>query len=167
MSATGSPSPLTAGPPVGEPVYYEQYEIGHEWTTLGRTITEADVVLHAGQIGDRSPHHLDEHWSRQGPFGKRIAHGTMILAMSDGLMVQTINSVAFSYGYDRVRFIRPVFIGDTIYVGVKVTEKRPNPKQPGHGFVLEQVTVVNQHGDAVLAYTYINHVEMMSAGGAA
>ena len=61
-----------------------------------------------------------------------------------------VNPVAFSYGYDRLRFIRPVFIGDTITVRVTITEKRDS-KSPQHGFVVELCQVYNQHGEAVLA----------------
>ena len=56
--------------------HFEEYEIGETRTTLGRTITEADVVLHAGQTGDFYPHHIDAEWVKTQPFGRRIAHGT-------------------------------------------------------------------------------------------
>jgi acyl dehydratase len=140
-------------------IYFEDYEVGRTRTTLGRTITETDIVLHAGQIGDLYPHHLDEEWSRTGPFGTRIAHGTLVFAIASGLIAHEINPVSFSYGYDRLRFIRPVFIGDTVRVLVEVTETRPNPKRPASGFVHEQGTVVNQHGETVLAFTHIALVD--------
>ena len=140
-------------------IYFGDYEIGHTYTTLGRTITDADVVLHAGQIGDLYPHHLDEEWSKQGPFGARVAHGTLVFSIASGLIAHEVNPVSFSYGYDRVRFIRPVFIGDTISVVVEVTETRDDPKRPDHGFVHEQATVLNQHGETVAAFTHIALVE--------
>lgn len=140
-------------------IYFDDYEVGQTHTTLGRTITDADVVFHAGQIGDLYPHHLDEEWSKHGPFGTRVAHGTLVFSIASGLIAHDVNPVSFSYGYDRVRFVRPVFIGDTITVVVEVTEKRNDPKRPDRGFVHEQATVVNQHGETVAAFTHIALVE--------
>lgn len=146
-------------------IYFDDYEVGQTRTTLGRTITEADVVFHAGQIGDLYPHHLDEEWSRHGPFGTRIAHGTLVFSIASGLIAHDVNLVSFSYGYDRLRFVRPVFIGDTISVVVEVTEKRPDPKRPDDGFVYEQGTVCNQRGETVVVFTHIALVERAGAVG--
>ena len=90
-------------------------------TTTGRTITETDFVVHAGHTGDFFPHHMDAEFAKTTPFGQRIAHGTMVFSIGVGLTATLINPVAFSYGYDRLRFIKPVFIGDTI------TTRRPSP----------------------------------------
>ena len=95
--------------------YYEDYEIGQSRQTVGRTITETDFVVHAGHSGDFFPHHLDAEFCKTLPFGQRIAHGTMVFTIGVGLTATIINPVAFSYGYDRMRFVKPVFIGDTIY----------------------------------------------------
>ena len=97
-----------------EIIHYEDYVLGHERTTTGRTITETDFVVHAGHTGDFFPHHMDAEFAKTLPGGHRIAHGTMIFAIGVGLTATLINPVAFSYGYDRLRFIRPVHIGDTI-----------------------------------------------------
>ena len=61
--------------------------------------------------------------------------------------------------FDRVRFIKPVFIGDTIHVEVTIGEKRDDPKRPGHGFVEERCVALNQRGEAVLAFTHLHLVE--------
>ena len=141
------------------PRHLEDYEIGEVRTTLGRTITEADVVLHAGQTGDFYPHHMDAEWVKTQPFGQRIAHGTLILSVAVGMTAGDINPLAFSYGYDRIRFVRPVHIGDTITVTATIAAKRDHPKRPGQGFVDEDVVVVNQDGDVVLALTHVYVVE--------
>jgi acyl dehydratase len=146
-------------------IYFDDYAVGQSHTTPGRTITEADVVFHAGQIGDLYPHHLDEEWSKDGPFGTRIAHGTLVFSIASGLIAREINAVSFSYGYDRLRFVRPVHIGDTITVVVEVTEKRLDPKRDDHGFVHEKGTVVNQRGETVLVFTHIASVEISSGLG--
>src|ERR671928_1067092 len=124
--------------------YFEDYVVGARRQTLGRTITETDVVLHAGQTGDFYPHHMDAEWCRTQDFGQRIAHGTLIFSVGIGMTAGTINPLAFSYGYDRLRFIKPVFIGDTLHVRVAVKEKRDSPKSPVHGIVVELCRVFNQ-----------------------
>lgn len=135
--------------------YFEDYAVGSQRRTSGRTITEADIVLHAGQTGDWFPHHVDAEWCAAQPFGKRIAHGTLILSVAVGMTAGDINPHAMSYGYDRIRFIAPVFIGDTITVTATISGKRGHPKRTTHGFVDEQVTVANQRDEAVLSLVHI------------
>jgi acyl dehydratase len=136
--------------------YFEDYEIGETRTSVGRTITETDIVLHAGQTGDFFPHHMDAEWTATQPFGQRIAHGTLIMSVAVGMTAGDINPQAMSYGYDRVRFIRPVFIGDTITVTAEITEKTDHTKRPDTlGYVHEKVSVVNQTGDTVLVLTHL------------
>ena len=134
---------------------FEEYHVGASRTTLGRTITETDIVLHAGQTGDFYPHHMDAEWCKTQEFGQRIAHGTLIFSVAVGMTAGVINPLAFSYGYDRLRFIHPVFIGDTIHVKVTVKEQRDYPKRPDHGVVVELCEVVNQRGDIVLACEHL------------
>src|SRR6478672_6839327 len=102
--------------------FFEDYTIGFTRRTLGRTITEADIVVHAGQTGDFYPHHMDAEWCKTQDFGQRIAHGTLIFSVGIGMTAGDINPLAFSYGYDRLRFIKPVFIGDTLRVGVTIKD---------------------------------------------
>ncbi len=102
------------------PRKFEEYSAGSSRETLGRTITEADIVIHAGQTGDFYPHHMDAEWCRTQPFGQRVAHGTLIFSVAVGMTAAEVNPEAFSYGYDRLRFIKPVFIGDTIRVRVTI-----------------------------------------------
>ncbi|MGA8101052.1 MAG: MaoC/PaaZ C-terminal domain-containing protein [Candidatus Acidiferrales bacterium] len=137
--------------------YFEDYVVGATRVTTGRTITETDVVIHAGHSGDFFPHHMDEEFARSSPFGRRIAHGTMTFAIGIGLTATQINPAAFSYGYDRLRFPKPVFIGDTIHTRVTIKEKAEEPKRPGHGRVVEACQVINQHGEVVM---YCEHILM-------
>ncbi|WP_263357947.1 MaoC family dehydratase [Acidicapsa ligni] len=140
-------------------ICFDEYKIGEQRVTSGRTITEADIVLHAGQTGDFYPHHMDEAWCRTQPFGRRIAHGTLILSVAVGMTAGDINPMAMSYGYDRVRFVRPVFLGDTIYVTATIREKRDDSKRPKHGIVVELVEVRNQGQQIVLACEHLYLVE--------
>ena len=148
------------------PGFFEDYELGTRRQTAGRTITEADIVIHAGQTGDFFPHHMDEEWCRTQPFGRRIAHGTLIFSVGVGLTAAVVNPHAISYGYDRLRFILPVFIGDTIRVTVTVKEKRDKGKRPGHGIVVEGCEVFNQKQELVLACDHLLLVERRTAGEA-
>ena len=145
--------------------YFEDYRTGTSRTSFGRTITEADIVLHAGQTGDFFPHHMDAEWCATQDFGQRIAHGTLILSAGIGMTATTINPRAMSYGYDRVRFIRPVFIGDTITVRAEIADKRDHPRRGTHGLVDEAVTITNQKGETVLACIHIYLVERRAPRG--
>lgn len=138
-----------------ESIFFEDYLPGSVRRTLGRTITEADIVIHAGQTGDFYPHHMDAEWCRTQPFGQRIAHGTLIFSVAVGMTAGHVNPEAFSYGYDRLRFIKPVFIGDTIQVTVTIQEKKDSPKSRDHGIVVELVQVTNQRQETVLACEHV------------
>jgi acyl dehydratase len=136
--------------------YFEDYELGSTRTSHGRTVTEADIVLHAGQTGDFFPHHMDAEFAKTLPGGQRMAHGTLILSMSVGMLAGEINEQAMSYGYDRVRFIRPVHIGDTLTSRSEIVGLREHPKRPEvSGFADERVEVVNQRGEVVVAFVHI------------
>lgn len=140
--------------------FFEDYVLGTSRTTTGRTITEADVVLHAGQTGDLYPHHMDAEWCATQPFQERMAHGTLVMSVAVGMTAGDINPAAMSYGYDRVRFVKPVHIGDTITPTAEITAKRDHPRRPDrHGVVDEQVTVTNQRGEVVLSLVHLYLVE--------
>lgn len=135
-------------------IYFEDYNEGDSRETIGRTITETDIVMHAGQTGDFFPHHMDAEWCKTQPFGQRIAHGTLVFSVAIGMTASVINEVAFSYGYDRLRFVKPVYIGDTIKVKVSIKEKK-REKKPGLGQVTELVEVFNQQQQCVMVCEHI------------
>ena len=118
--------------------------------------------MHAGQTGDFFPHHMDAEWCKTQEFKERIAHGTLIFSVAIGMTAGEINPVAMSYGYDRLRFIKPVFIGDTITGKVTIAEKRDH-KKPGFGIVVEKVEAINQHGDTVMACEHLLLVQREDA----
>ena len=137
-----------------ESKFFEDYAEGAVRRTLGRTITETDIVIHAGQSGDFFPHHMDEQWCSTQPFKKRIAHGTLIFTIAIGLTADFVNEVSMTYGYDRLRFIKPVFIGDTVTVAVTIKEKKEH-KKPGYGLVTELVEAFNQGNELVMVCEHI------------
>lgn len=140
--------------------FFEDYEVGTSRKTFGRTITEADIVTHAGHSGDFFPHHMDAEWCANQEFGQRVAHGTMTFTIGVGLTATIINPVAFSLGYDRLRFIAPVHIGDTICTNVEIKEKYPDNKRDNYGRVIEATTVLNQDEKTVLYCEHIYLVQM-------
>jgi acyl dehydratase len=134
--------------------YFEDYRINEIRNSLGRTITETDLVIHAGQTGDFFPHHMDAEWCKTQPFKQRIAHGTLVFSVAIGLTAAVINEAAMTYGYDRLRFIKPVFINDTIEVKITVMEKKDH-KKPEYGLVTEKVEAFNQHDELVMVCDHI------------
>lgn len=134
--------------------YFEEFELSEVRRTKGRTVTEADIVIHAGQSGDFFPHHMDEEWCKTQPFGRRMAHGTLVFTIAIGLTADFVNEVSMTYGYERLRFVKPVFIGDTITVNVTIKEKKEH-KKPGFGLVTELVETLNQHNELVMVCEHL------------
>ena len=134
--------------------FFEDFELNEGRTTAKRKITGADIDLHAEESGDYFPHHMDAEWCKTQPFKKRMAHGTLVLTIAIGLTADVINEVSMTYGFDRIRFVKPVFIDDTIYVTTKIKEKKDH-KKPGFGLITEQVETFNQNNDLVMVCEHI------------
>ncbi len=135
-------------------MYFEDYAVDSIETSRGRTITESDIVNFAGLSGDFVELHMNEDYARSGPFGRRIAHGALIFSISTGMLVQMVPDqspiVAF-YGVDKLRFVTPVFIGDTVHITRRIVEKRL--KEGGRGVIVQEIIALNQEGKTVLVYT--------------
>jgi 3-hydroxybutyryl-CoA dehydratase len=135
-------------------LYFEDYVVDSIATSRGRTVTEADIVNFAGLSGDFVELHMNEEYAKRGPFGRRIAHGALIFSMSTGLMMQMPGDpaaiIAF-YGVDKLRFVAPVFIGDTIHLTTHVIEKQL--KDGGRGVIASEITVMNQNDKPVVVFT--------------
>ncbi len=135
--------------------YFEEFEPGYTRYTKERPISAwKDIDIHAKESGDFFPHHMDEEWCKTQPFKKRIAHGTLIFTIAVGLTADFINDAAMTYGYDRLRFIKPVFIDDAIKVTVTIAGKKDH-KKPGFGLVTELVEAFNQHNELVMVCEHI------------
>ena len=139
---------------MSNPIPFDDFAIGFSRTTTGRTITESDIVIHAGHTGDFYPHHMDADWCKTQPFGQRIAHGTLIFSIAVGMTSGEINPLAMTYGHDRLRFPKPVFIGDTIKVIATIKEKR-DYKRPEYGIVVELIEAKNQRGETVCSVEHL------------
>ena len=132
-------------------MYWEELEIGKEYVSAARTVTEADIVHFAGISGDYNPLHINEEHCKNTQFGQRIAHGPLIYAMATGKIFQLHlyddTLIAF-VGFDSLKFNKPVFIGDTIHARVSAVEKKETSK-PDRGILKRKFEVLNQNGDIV------------------
>ena len=121
--------------------------------TVRKTVSETDVYLFAGVSGDFHPNHVDEDYMRGTMYGRRIAHGALLVAFMSAAstkMVMGLPGTIISYGYDRIRFPRPVFMGDTITVTYEIVERDEAARK-----VFARVTCTNQRGEVVAAATHI------------
>lgn len=125
--------------------------------SIGRTISESDVYLFGGITGDLGRNHIDEEYARTSTYyGRRVVHGALLVGLASAastLMGDRYDKGKWrgaSYGYDRVRFIRPVFIGDTITVTYTITSMDEKEMK-----TYADVRAVNQHGDTCFAAVHI------------
>ena len=132
-------------------LYWEEWEIGAEYESPARTVTEADIVQFAGLSGDYNPLHVNEEYCKTTLFGSRVAHGPLVYAIAAGLLFQLHlyddTLIAF-LGFEDLRFTKPVKPGDTIHARVKVLEKLETSK-PDRGVMKRQLLVINQRGETV------------------
>ncbi|MCE9560437.1 MAG: MaoC family dehydratase N-terminal domain-containing protein [Planctomycetes bacterium] len=130
-------------------LFFDDLEIGQEWVSSGRTVTEADIVHFAGFSGDFNPIHIDAEFAKTTPFRKPIAHGFAVFSMGSGLAVMTpqVRTIAML----RVRcwnFSLPVFAGDTIKIRSRVIEKTLRGRGK-RGEVVWHRAICNQEGKVV------------------
>ena len=139
--------------------FFEDYVLGDERITGGRTITETDIVTHAMHSGDFYPHHVDAEFAKKGPFGQRIAQFSCTFSIGIALTASIVNKRAFTYGFERLRFPNPVFIWDTIHTKVTIKAKNDDPKRPEFGQVVEACEILNQNDKCVCYSEHILLVE--------
>lgn len=131
--------------------YFEDFQAGDKIVTRGRTITEADVVMFSAVSGDWHPLHTDVEYARKGPFKERIAHGFLVLSVASGLLPLSEIAIVAFYGIDKLRFLAPVKLLDTIHVDFETVEKQE--KDERGGVVTFRQTVRNQRGEEVAVGT--------------
>ena len=129
--------------------YYEDYEIGQEWETTGRTITETDLMSWVYLTGEWHPLHVDEEYARaHTPFHTRMPPGMMVAAIAIGMprgLKITGGRGAVAFVEQTARYKHPVRIGDTIHVQIRVAEKKPT-SNPKRALVRLNALVKNQDG---------------------
>lgn len=131
-------------------MYFEEFEPGLEIYTAARTITETDIVSFAGLSGDYNFIHIDAEGSKNTPFGQRVAHGMLVASIASGLAVQHgfIDGTTLAFRELTWKFTKPVLIGDTIQVQIKVTETKAM-KALGGGLITFEARVLNQRDEVV------------------
>jgi acyl dehydratase len=128
------------------PLYFEDVEVGTTFTTLRRTVTEADIVNFAGVSGDFNPLHMDAEFAKESLFGQRVAHGVLVLGIATGLRqgIGLFDGTLMGLLELRTwRFLAPVFIGDTVRVETEIIELRPTSK-PDRGVMTQRISVLKQ-----------------------
>src|ERR1019366_8682886 len=133
----------------------ETFPLGKE-VRFSKTVSESDVYLFAGITGDFDPIHVDEEYARTLSYGRRIAHGALLLgymSTASTLIHQGFGRPLVSLGYDRIRLVGPVFIGDTVTVTYRVSSKDLAKSR-----TIAEVVMTNQHGSTVAVATHIQKV---------
>ena len=130
---------------------FNQFEIGARYASQSRTVTETDVVTFAGLSGDFNPLHTDSEFSKTTPFGERIAHGMLIVAMATGMANWTgiFEGTTVGLMEQLIRYKGMHECGDTIHLELEVLEKKPTSK-PDRGVVRFAARALNQCGDIVV-----------------
>lgn len=139
---------------------FDDLKVGMRFTTAGHTVTEADLVAFSGVTGDFNPLHTDAEYAKGTIFGQRVAHGALILSLASGLRQRTGLFEGTMMAFLEIRrwkFVRPVFIGDTLRVVTEITALRPTSK-PDRGIMEQAVRVLNQRGEVVAEGGFVNMV---------
>ena len=132
--------------------YFEEFATGQQLRTPARTVTEADIVTFAGLSGDFNSIHTDDVYAKDSPFGRRVAHGILGLAIASGLAVRTGILEGTVLAFREIgewKFSLPVYIGDTIHVELLVEEVKPLPRLGG-GSIDLIFEVKNQSAQTVM-----------------
>lgn len=137
------------------PRFFEDFQVGESAESTTRRVSEDDVESFARLTGDRQPLHLDSSYAATTRFGRRVAHGALVFSLATGLSIQMAapgetDALEALLGVDEMRFLRPVFLGDTLRVRKRVAATEL--KDAKRGLVRFETTVINQSSQAVLTY---------------
>jgi acyl dehydratase len=138
-------------------LYFEEFQVGQRIVTAARTVTESDVVTFAGLSGDYNQIHTDAAFSQSTPFGQRVAHGLLCLSIVSGLAMRTgvLEGTVLAFReINEWKFIKPVFLGDTIHAELDVTETKALPRLNA-GSVTIAIQVKNQREEVVMKGVWI------------
>ncbi len=146
-------------------LFFDDVEVGQHWLSLGRTITETDIVNFAGLSGDFNPIHIDHEFARSTPFRRSIAHGLLVFSVGSGLGVNIpIMRTLAVLSIRDWQFREPVFIGDTIRVRSEVLEKEARSRGR-RGVITWKRQLINQEGKVVQEGVTLTLVEGRAAAG--
>ena len=137
-------------------LYFEEFTVGQKIITGDRTVSSQDIMSFADLTGDNNRIHTDAELSKAGPFGQRIAHGLLGLSIASGLAWKTgiLDGTVIAFReVDQWKFIKPVFIGDSLRAELNVTETKPLPRI-GAGSVVITVELKNQKEEVCMRGTW-------------
>lgn len=132
-------------------IYFEDLEVGQVYTSPGRTVTETDNWLCTALSGNYHSLHTDEEFAKHTPFSQRVVHGVLGLTMATGLQTRTPLGFWKNAVFLEVRnwkFVKPIFIGDTLTLRVEIKGKR-DTRRPEWGVIVTERTLYNQRGEMV------------------
>ena len=132
-------------------IYFEDIEEGSVFLSRGRTVTETDNVIFTGLSGNYHSIHTDEEFAKKTQFGQRLVHGVLGLTIATGLQNQTQGGIwknAIFLELVNWKFLKPIFIGDTVTLETRIVSKRTTSK-PQWGIVQTERTLLNQRGEKV------------------
>lgn len=132
--------------------FFDDWVVGEEFLTPGRTITETDVVMFAAMTGDYNQLHTSKEFMKDSQFGERIVHGLLGLSVSHGLLFRLglLDGTAIAFlGIESWQFKAPIFFGDTIRIKVKVVGKKASSSKPDRGIVKLLLQIIKQDGTPV------------------
>ena len=140
-------------------LYFDDVEIGQEWESLGRTVTEADIVNFAGLSGDFNPIHMNHEFAKTTVFRRPIAHGLLVQAIGSGLglMFPPMRTLAI-VALKEWKFVEPVYIGDTVHTKAKLLEKQERGRGR-RGLATWHRQIVNQNNKTVQEGLVVTLVE--------
>jgi acyl dehydratase len=127
-------------------LYFEEFSAGQKINTVGRTVSEADIFSFAGLTGDYNQIHTNADFANKTQFGQRIAHGLLGLSLATGLIMRTgfLEGTVLAFReINEWKFVKPFFIGDTIYSELTITETKALPRIGG-GAIIAVIVVKNQ-----------------------
>jgi acyl dehydratase len=141
-----TPLPKTTGG-----MYFEEFQVGQQFFTVARTLGEGDIFTFAGLSGDYNQIHTDAEFAKGTPYGQRIAHGLLVLSIASGLAMRSgfLEGTVLAFReINEWKFVKPVFIGDTLHVEISVNEIKAVPRAGG-GLIYIGLDVKNQRNETV------------------
>ncbi|MCW2841753.1 MAG: dehydratase [Aeromicrobium sp.] len=131
---------------------YERTSVGQH-VSFAKTVSESDVYLFAGLTGDLADLHVNADAMSKSSYGQRIAHGVLtvgLMSTASTRMIDLVGGRVVSYGYDRIRFVGPVFLGDTVTIAYTIAERLDEKRQ-----TVAKVEATNQRGEMVAVAHHI------------
>jgi len=135
-----------------EPHYWEDFEVGQTFESVGRTVTESDFVMHSMFAGDWTELHTNRHFAEEGPFGERVAHGPMTFILATGFVYRCgiVERTVYAFlGMNYMDIPNAVVMDDTISMEMEVTEKKEISSIDDADMVTIDTEVTNQDGETV------------------